>query len=97
MATVKERVGENGTNGDAQVTLKQGALRQNTYLCLKSLFLQQGTEGAGEEGKEWKEWLLQTLKGYSDCWFSELVSDSSFVNVITYRLNVIIFFFSLSL
>lgn len=52
MATVKERVGENGTNGDAQVRLKQGALRQNTYLCLKSLFLQQGTEGAGEEGKE---------------------------------------------
>lgn len=84
-----------GTNGDAQVTLKQAELRQNTYLCLKSLFLQQGTEGAGEEGKEWKEWLLQTLKGYSDCWFSELVSDSSFVNVITSLTWLFFFFLSL--
>lgn len=54
-ATVKERVvyyKEDDTYVDAQRILKQGALREYTYLCLKSLFLRQGTEGAGKEGEK---------------------------------------------
>lgn len=34
------------------VMFEKHAPRKNTYLCLKSLFLRQETEGAGEEGEK---------------------------------------------
>lgn len=40
------------------------ALKLCTYLCLKSLFLQQGTEGAGKRGKESEQSHSEIDKGY---------------------------------
>lgn len=37
-----------------------------TYLCLKSLFLQQGMEGAGKRGRESEPSHLENVKGYFD-------------------------------
>lgn len=42
------------------------ALKWCTYLCLKSLFLQQGMEGAGKRGRESEQSHLENVKGYFD-------------------------------